>query len=92
VYLDRVRYSHVKNIRETDTRGRPCSVIVILRYWNGHHFSKMKLKMGFSTVQNDDLTRKYGKMNGRLATFRPSSLWQCVACHTEALLAKAREP
>jgi hypothetical protein len=48
--------------------------------------------MGYSTVQNDDLTQKYGKMNSRLATFRPSSLWQCMACHTEALLAKAREP
>jgi hypothetical protein len=30
----------------------------------------MMLKLGISTLQNDDLTRKYGKLKGVLATFR----------------------
>jgi hypothetical protein len=30
-----------------------------------------------------------GKMKGVLATFRVSSVWQCMICHTWTLLAKA---
>jgi hypothetical protein len=48
--------------------------------------------MAYSTVQNDDLTRGDGKMNGRLATFRISSLWQYMVWHSYTLLTKAREP
>jgi hypothetical protein len=42
--------------------------------------------MAYSAVQNDDLT------NDRLATFRISSLWQYIVCHTYTLLTKAGEP
>jgi hypothetical protein len=34
----------------------------------------MRYKLGISTVLNDDLTRKYGKLKGVLATFWFSSL------------------
>jgi hypothetical protein len=48
--------------------------------------------MAYSTIQNDDLAREYDKMNDSLATFRISSVWQYMVCHTYTLLTKAREP
>jgi hypothetical protein len=52
----------------------------------------MMIKMAYSTVKNDDLTWEYNKMNNRLASFRISSLWQYIVCHTYTLITKAREP
>jgi hypothetical protein len=40
----------------------------------------------FLNLLNDDLNRKYEKMNGVLATFRVSSVWQYKTCHTFSLL------
>jgi hypothetical protein len=48
----------------------------------------MMLKLGISTLQNDDLTRKDGKLKGVLATLRVSSVWQYMTCHTLTLLAR----
>jgi hypothetical protein len=52
----------------------------------------MMIKIANLTVQNDDLTREYDRINDRLATFRISGLWQYMVCHTYTLLTKAREP
>jgi hypothetical protein len=50
------------------------------------------IKIANSTVQNDDLSREYEKSNNDLATFRISSLWQYMVCHTYTLPTKALEP
>jgi hypothetical protein len=52
----------------------------------------MMIQLPTPSVKNDDLSREHDKSNEGLETFRISSLWQCMVCHTYTLLTKAREP
>jgi hypothetical protein len=50
------------------------------------------VKMGYSTVQNDDLSQEYPKISDGRLTFRLSRLWQygmsyiCITCNTSKRL------